>query len=129
LQKAERQLRRYALAFPGAYEEFPWDERVIKVNKKIFLFAKVNKGILRVTVKLPETGKSVLTLPFTTPTGYGLGKSGWVTAAFEAGDKLPVDLLQEWIDESYDAIAPTKLKRASPTSLKRLVGKKRTSTK
>ena len=47
-------------------------------------------------------------LPFTKPTGYGLGKSGWVSASFPDG-QIPVDMLKEWIDESYRAQAPKKL--------------------
>ncbi|MBA3709787.1 MAG: hypothetical protein H0W83_13320, partial [Planctomycetes bacterium] len=31
-------LRAFALAFPGAYEDFPWGERVVKVAKKVFVF-------------------------------------------------------------------------------------------
>ena len=48
-------------------------------------------------------------LPFTEPTGYGLGKSGWVSAKFPPAEKLPLDLLKAWIDESYRAQAPKKL--------------------
>lgn len=54
-----------------------------------------------------------LMLPFAEPTGYGLGKSGWVTATFNAGEKAPpVALLKQWLDESYRAIAPKKLVKA-----------------
>ena len=45
-------------------------------------------------------------LSFAEPTGYGLGKHGWVTATFEPGDAIPLDLIREWIDESYRAVAP-----------------------
>ena len=48
-------------------------------------------------------------LPFARPTGYGLGKSGWVTADFSEGRAPPVDLLKQWIDESYRSQAPKKL--------------------
>lgn len=48
-------------------------------------------------------------LPFTSPTGYGLGKSGWVTAELEPGQVPAVDLFERWIDESYRAQAPKKL--------------------
>jgi predicted DNA-binding protein (MmcQ/YjbR family) len=43
---------------------------------------------------------------FASPTGYGLGKSGWITARFGKKDKVPLGLLEAWIDESYRAIAP-----------------------
>src|SRR4029078_6279774 len=47
--------------------------------------------------------------PCTQRTGYGRGRAGWVSATFARGDKPPVDLLEEWIEESYRAVAPKKL--------------------
>ena len=37
-----------------------------------------------------------------------LGKAGWVTARFEKSEDVPVDLLKQWIDESYTAVAPKR---------------------
>ena len=105
----EAALRRYALSFPEAYEEFPWGERVIKVNKKIFVFLHGSAGELRVTTKLPRSYGAALLAPFCKPTGYGLGKSGWVTSSFKKGDQPPFDILKGWIDESYRAVAPKRL--------------------
>lgn len=105
----DKALRRYALAFPGAYEDYPWGERVAKVGKKVFVFFGSGGGGLSLSVKLPTSSRVALMLPFTTPTGYGLGKSGWVTARFEPGDDPPIEMLQEWIEESYRAVAPKKL--------------------
>lgn len=107
--KHERELREFALSFPGAYEEFPWGERVVKVNKKIFVFlGRGEGGSVGCAVKLPKSRGTALTLDECSPTGYGLGKSGWVDAKF-TGKKPPMDLLEEWIEESYRAIAPAKL--------------------
>ena len=64
---------------------------------------------LGLSVKLPESGPMALLLPFAKPTGYGLGKSGWVSARFVASDDPPLGMLREWIDESYRAVAPKKL--------------------
>jgi predicted DNA-binding protein (MmcQ/YjbR family) len=107
--QAETALRKYALAYPETYEEFPWGERAFKVKGKVFLFMHHAKDDLTLTVKLPISGPTELLLPFASPTGYGLGKSGWVTARFHPGDEIPLPLLQGWIDESYRAIAPKKL--------------------
>ena len=52
---------------------------------------------------------SALSFPFASPTEYGLAKSGWVTARFAAKVNVPIELLAQWIDESYRAIAPKKL--------------------
>jgi predicted DNA-binding protein (MmcQ/YjbR family) len=105
-------LRDFALGYPGAREEFPWGERVIKVGKKVFVFLGMADGDeLGLSVKLPESGPMALLLPFAQPTGYGLGKSGWVSARFVASDDPPLGMLREWIDESYRAVAPKKPRR------------------
>src|SRR5690242_10593663 len=86
---AEKQLRDFALRYPDTAEEFPWGERVIKVNKKIFVTFGRPDGDLSMSMKLPNSGVAALTLPFAEPTGYGLGKSGWVTARFNSNQKPP----------------------------------------
>ena len=112
LKQAEAKLRDHALSFPEATEEFPWDERVIKIRGKIIVFLGEVEGMLRVAVKLPTSAEMALTLPFTTPTGYGLGRAGWVTARFGAGDAVPLALVKEWIEQSYRAVAPKTVLKA-----------------
>ena len=112
LEIVSRALREYALSLPEATEDFPWGERVAKVKGKVFVFLgtdPVPGGPMGLSVKLPESGQDALDLPFAKPTGYGLGKSGWVSATFEAKDHPPVDILKGWIRESYRAVAPRKL--------------------
>jgi predicted DNA-binding protein (MmcQ/YjbR family) len=111
-REANAALREFALKLPGAYEEFPWGERVIKVNKKIFLFmgldAEIDKGV-HFGVKLPNSHEDALIFDFVSPARYNLGKSGWVSIKFLADEDPPVDLFTRWIEESYRAIAPKKL--------------------
>ncbi|MCP4873471.1 MAG: MmcQ/YjbR family DNA-binding protein [Proteobacteria bacterium] len=114
LLEALDEIRATALAYPETYEESPWGDRVVKVNKKIFLFAGTHKGRLNITTKLPETAEQALEMPFAKPTAYGMGKSGWVSSHFVDGDQVPVPLLLEWLDESYRTIAPKKLVKALP---------------
>jgi predicted DNA-binding protein (MmcQ/YjbR family) len=112
LRLVSRALREYALAFPGAKEDFPWGERVAKVNGKVFVFLgadPVPGGPMGLSVKLPVSREEALDLPFAKPTGYGLGKAGWVSASFGRADRPPVEILKAWIAESYRAIAPRKL--------------------
>jgi predicted DNA-binding protein (MmcQ/YjbR family) len=109
LASAETFLRARALRYPEATEEFPWDHRAIKVKGKIFLILATNNGQLAVTVKLPDSNAYALMQRYAQPTGYGLGKSGWITCTFRPGDEVPLDLLEEWVEESYRAVAPKKL--------------------
>jgi predicted DNA-binding protein (MmcQ/YjbR family) len=112
LRDVSRALREYALSFPGATEDFPWGERVAKVKGKVFVFLgadPVPGGPIGFSVKLPASAQDALDLPFTKPTGYGLGKSGWVSATFETKDDPPLEILKGWIRESYRAVASKKL--------------------
>jgi predicted DNA-binding protein (MmcQ/YjbR family) len=112
IRQANERLRAFALGLPDAYEDHPWDEVVIKVNKKIFVFFGLEADLdrqLALGVKLPQTGVYARQLPFVQPSGYGLGKAGWVSVKLGPGDDLPVDMLEEWIEESYRAIAPKRL--------------------
>ncbi len=107
-------IKAHALSLPEAAEEHPWDHDAIKVRKKTFVFLSGKQrtdGSFSMSVKLPESAEVVLMMPFTEPTGYGLGKSNWITAEFQPGDELPVDMLNAWITESYRAIAPKTLSR------------------
>ena len=109
LEGAGAALREFALAYPEASEEFPWDHYAFKVRKKTFVFLSSEDEGLSLSVKLPLSSVAALSLPFAEPTGYGLGRSGWVTARFSDANEAPVELLSQWIDESYRAIAPKKL--------------------
>jgi predicted DNA-binding protein (MmcQ/YjbR family) len=110
ISKIAAELRKYALALPEAWEDFPWEHQVCKVRKKIFLFCDSdgNKQ-LRVTVKLPESGMDVLEMPNAEMTGYGLGKAGWVSIRFAPKDKPNLETLKAWTLESYRAVAPKTL--------------------
>ena len=113
---ARAAVRRHALALPGAWEDFPWGESVVKVGKKVFVFLGRSGAGLSLSVKLPSSGLLALDLPFTSPTGYGLARGGWVTAEFAKGESPPVELLCRWIEESYRAVAPKRMVRAPAAS-------------
>ncbi len=102
-------LRDYALTFPETFEDFPWGDRVVKVKKKIFVFLGRGEDGLSISVKLPHTGDDALSMPFVKPTGYGLGKSGWVSGSFGPRDAPALSTLRAWIDESYRSVAPATL--------------------
>jgi predicted DNA-binding protein (MmcQ/YjbR family) len=114
LTALEKRLREAALGYPEATEEFPWGERTFKVRGKIFFFLNRVDGALKITAKLPQSGEMALVLPFCKPTGYGLGKAGWVSASFARDADVPEPMVREWLDESYRAVAPKRLVKALP---------------
>ncbi len=96
LKKAQTEIRAFSLSLPEAVEELPWGHPAIKVRKRTFIFMcgeATESGKLSLSVKLPVSAEMVLELPFTKPTGYGLGHSGWITASFSLGDDVPTDML------------------------------------
>jgi predicted DNA-binding protein (MmcQ/YjbR family) len=103
-----KRLLEYALGLPDAYLDHPWGEDVVKVRKKVFVFFGI-EGYAEpgMTVKVIESQSLALAQPGASPSGYNLGKSGWVTVRF--GPDMPFEMLREWIDESYRTVAPKKL--------------------
>jgi predicted DNA-binding protein (MmcQ/YjbR family) len=97
----------FALSFPEAYEDHPWGEEVAKVRGKIFVFMGTATS-RRMTVKLDESHGHALAIEGAEPTGYGLGKAGWVTVPLRARG-VDLALLRDWIEESYRIVAPRKL--------------------
>lgn len=114
LKKAFENVRKFALSYPETREDHPWGESAIKVKSKTFVFMGLTDGKLGLSVKLPRSREFALDYPFTKPTGYGLGQSGWVSASFAGKDSPPLDVLRAWVDESFRAIAPKKLVATVP---------------
>lgn len=110
-RRVRRQLIRFSLTLPGAFEDHPWDETVAKVKGKgkVFVFFGMDEGgEPGMSVKLDESQDQALAVPGATPTGYGLGRAGWVSVPF--GDSAPpLPVLKDWIEESYRRVAPKAL--------------------
>jgi predicted DNA-binding protein (MmcQ/YjbR family) len=100
LRKLEAAIRTAAMSYPETREDFPWGHSAFKVNDKAFVFMGGDADEVSFSVKLPQ---------FTEPTGYGMGKYGWVTVKVRKETKVTLDLIKAWIDESYRAVAPKKL--------------------
>lgn len=104
-------IRTFALSLPGAYEDFPWGESVIKVNKKVFAFLGVDDASvhpLGMGVKLKDSNTQALMVPGAEPSGYGLARGGWVNVPFSSKSP-PFGVLTDWVEESYRAVAPKRL--------------------
>jgi predicted DNA-binding protein (MmcQ/YjbR family) len=103
-------LRKFGLRYPGAHLKSPWPGHLdLAVKDKTFAYLSAPGEPFSISCKLPKSNALALTLPFTEPTAYGLGKSGWVSARVPRGESLPLELFESWIDESYRAQAPKKL--------------------
>ncbi|MEV0145560.1 MULTISPECIES: MmcQ/YjbR family DNA-binding protein [unclassified Nonomuraea] len=110
------ELRDFALGLPETREDHPWGETVVKVGKKVFLFLGLDEATEKWAptfgVKLlSEAHGHALTVEGARPSGYGLGKAGWVTVPFTA--ELPeTEVLLDWVEESYRAIATKRAIKA-----------------
>jgi predicted DNA-binding protein (MmcQ/YjbR family) len=107
-------LREFGLGLPETFEDFPWEHLALKVRGKVFAFLDASGDALSMTVKLPVSRDFALVFDFAEPAGYGLGRSGWISCRFAAGEAADLDLLKRWITESYRAVAPKKLAAQVP---------------
>jgi predicted DNA-binding protein (MmcQ/YjbR family) len=106
--EASAHLRAVGLALPGVHEDHPWGESVLKVDGKVFLFgghAADPSTDLKFSLKLPHTGGDALLGGYAQPTGYGLGRSGWVSFRFPPDAVPDADALTAMMMESYRAVA------------------------
>jgi co-chaperonin GroES (HSP10)/predicted DNA-binding protein (MmcQ/YjbR family) len=107
--KAIAELREFGLTYPEAHIKAPWPNHAdLAVKDKTFAYLPVEGRPFSISCKLPDSAKEALKLPYCEPTGYGLGKWGWVTASLPQ-DEIPMDQFKDWIDESYRAQAPKRL--------------------
>ena len=101
-RKMAIRLLAHALELPDAWEDHPWGDTVVKVNKKIFAFIGTGEepGI---AVKLVESHDQAMQVDGAQPSGYGLGRAGWVNVGLATAP--PVEVVEDWIDESYRQVA------------------------
>ncbi|NJK31024.1 MAG: MmcQ/YjbR family DNA-binding protein [Deltaproteobacteria bacterium] len=130
------ELRAFGLAYPGAHTKSPWPGHLdLAVNDKTFAYLSIEGEPFRISCKLPHSSAVALMMPHTSPTAYGLGKSGWVSCSVPEGEPIDVELFKAWIDESYRAQAPKRLVAslaggaAEPAGEKKAVAKKKAAKK
>ena len=117
VEQARADFLNYALTLPEAWEDHPWGDSVVKVRKKIFIFFGLGSvddkkfKTLSFCVKLPGSCSEALRREDAQPMGYGLGRSGWVRFDITAKNMPTQAVLREWLEESYQAVAPKKLAR------------------
>ena len=112
---AADQLRAFGLTYPEAALKSPWPGHAdLAVRDKTFAYLSVAGEPFSLSCKLPFSAEGARAMPFVTPTGYGLGKSGWVTALWPDEVEDSMVMFRSWIDESYRAQAPKKLIALAP---------------
>jgi predicted DNA-binding protein (MmcQ/YjbR family) len=91
-----------------------WDgEPTFRVRKKNFVFSDADAHHLSVKLPKEEAAAVVATDPGAEPTGYGLGRHGWVSIAVPPGsDDARWRQVTEWVRTSYTMVAPRKLAHA-----------------
>lgn len=90
-----------------------WDgEPTFRVRGKSFVFT--NPEASGISVKLPkeEAEAVVATDAAVTPTGYGLGRAGWISVSLPARPSAARwREVEEWVRTSYTLVAPKSLAR------------------
>jgi predicted DNA-binding protein (MmcQ/YjbR family) len=85
-------------------------EPTFRVRGKNFVFTDQSASGLSVKLPQEEAAAVVATDPKATPTGYGLGRHGWVSV--EIGARASRDRwrqVEEWVRTSYTMVAPKSL--------------------
>jgi hypothetical protein len=117
--RAWDRVRTFALGLPRAIEDFPWGERVVKIDYPVrrrnglvhgpmFLWlGNRDAPAPAVSVKLRASYDQAVALGGATPmTMSGLGQWGWLTVPLAGAD---LDFVRDWVDESYRNVAPKRL--------------------
>jgi predicted DNA-binding protein (MmcQ/YjbR family) len=89
------------------------DHPTFRIRGKNFVFCDQAAHNLSLKLSKEEAAAVVATDPHASPTGYGLGRHGWValTVADDAGDER-WHQVEEWVRTSYTLVAPKRLARA-----------------
>lgn len=105
-------LRDYCLSKPGAEETLPFgpDTLVYKVGGKVFLLVGLDAEDLRFNVKCDPDKAIELRdeYPCVLP-GFHMNKKHWNTIVVDGS--VSNALLKEWIDHSYNLVAPKSKKK------------------
>ena len=84
-------------------------EPTFRVRGKNFVFT--DEAASGITVKLPkeEAAAVVATDPKAQPSGYGLGRHGWVSIELGSASESRWQQVEEWVRTSYTLVAPASL--------------------
>lgn len=107
------EIRDYCLSKADTEETLPFgpDTLVYRVNGKIFLLMGMDSDPLRFNVKCdPERAQELREQYPCVQPGYHMNKKHWNTVIvdYSVGSRI----LKEWIDHSYELVAPKRKKGA-----------------
>ncbi len=88
-----------------------WEgEPTFRVRKKNFVFSDTEATGLSVKLPVEEAEAVVATDERAEPTGYGLGRHGWVSVTIgDDADEDRWEQIREWVRISYTLVAPKTL--------------------
>ena len=88
------------------------DHPTFRVRGKNFVFSDQGATNLSLKLSKEEATAVVATDPAVEPSGYGLGRHGWISLPVDAdaGDER-WQQLEEWVRTSFTLVAPKKLAR------------------
>lgn len=97
----------YASQLPGVYLGFAFRYPAVRfhVSERVLLFSRPPGYGEQISLKLEGSLQEALRWPNVSPTGHGLGRSGWITVALE---ECPIRLLtlKYWVDEAHEVRSP-----------------------
>ena len=110
------ELRDYCLSLPQVTEDMPFDEDILvfRIYNRIFVLTSLESVPLRVSLKCnPERATALREqYPDKIVAGYHLNKKHWNTVLL---DSLPLSLIKEMIQHSYDQVLAKVPKKEKET--------------
>ena len=114
----DEELRAYALAKPGAWQDEPWEGDVVaKVGDKIFAFLGGERSVgLKCGRDRAEADEWLRQYPDDATVMAYIGRYGWNSIVLDdaIGDIPDDDELRELVDASYEAVVARLPKRLRP---------------
>jgi predicted DNA-binding protein (MmcQ/YjbR family) len=106
-------LLKYCLAKPGAWEDDPWGDSVVKVGPKIFAFVGAGGVGVKCGASRDDADEWLRRYPDDAAKMAYIGRSGWNTLT--VGGAIPDEEILEAIDESYRMVVAKLPKKDRPT--------------
>jgi predicted DNA-binding protein (MmcQ/YjbR family) len=104
----QHELKARCLAFPGAVEDFPFNDEVsvFKVGGKMFALCSLDGRPLQLSLKCePELAVQLRSSYPAIAPGYHLSKRHWNTLTLDGS--LPDELVTDLLGDSYDLVVAT----------------------